>query len=167
MAMAKGMREEAASEATARIVHGVQRGQIPVHLRHGSELVGAESHGFLLADGHTVVQIPIRGPNIVSPSNLSIFTDRKSRIIKVIEVQYSPDLERLDRGRVTRWDDGPLALDKVVTAAGEVLSPADPAAARSDTQVIQRVWSWKKFNDCLASHGIAAWLIAASEPHAV
>lgn len=150
------------SRALPAIRTGLDRGRIVVHL-DGAHLDAGSAHGFRDKNGKSVVQIPLRGERLEQPSNLSVFFDARNVVSSVVEVQYAQDQRNAERGRVTLWRDNSVLIDKVVTAEGGVSTATSPRAGLStgSEAVAGVTFDWGKFNDCLASHGIAGWLIVA------
>ncbi|MBA3489097.1 MAG: hypothetical protein H0T78_06035 [Longispora sp.] len=154
--------EEKLSLLSTSIFDQLGSGAVTIHLPAEASLQVADIHGVEISSEKTMVQIPIRGGNVVEPSNLSFFVDTASgATTNIIEVQYVTDAKDSSRGRVTQWDNGRIILDKLVTADGRVSSPGEAASLATGVQEIQLKFNWGKFNACLASHGIAAWTIGA------
>lgn len=105
-----------------------------------------------------MLTVPIRGADMVEPSNLTVAFGGDRTISSAIEVQYRGDTAS-DQGRVTAWTDGQLTMDRMVDDAGNDWKPGTPTPEQSDTEQIQLAWSFSKFLDCLNAQGVSGWVV--------
>lgn len=144
------------------VAKAIRSGEVTVHLGD-NQLDFNGARAALTDDGGIIATVPITG-SVVEPSNVSVITNARGTIRRVIETQYLP-LDRVDSlpsaGRVTMWVDGRLTTDRMVDDAGNEWDPAADPITRSGADTVELVWSFSKFKKCLNRQGVSAWVVAA------
>nr|WP_300145858.1 hypothetical protein [Propionicimonas sp.] len=97
-----------------------------------------------------IISAPVVGGNLMLGSNVTVFVGPDGNLIDSYEILFVPMDE--NSGRTVIWRAGTIVFDKVTTNDGSVLDPTDP---------VNVGFSLSKFNKCLASQGIAAWVVTA------
>lgn len=122
-----------------------QIADLPSSTKDGHQVALDEAQAWRLADGSWFVSAPASGDDVYMGTVSATLTPEK-KVVQSGEAIFTGNIES---GYATIWVDGNKVVD------GEFSSPAE------DDPIMTPMFSWGKLNDCLASAGIPAWVIAA------
>ena len=131
----------------------------------GYQYLLGNSVGWRVSGSTSVIQVPVAsGQGAEAQSAITVQFDGRGRVEAVIETALRA--VSANSGTVAVWRDSHLVLSRLVTVAPADSAPALASPAGSVTiksvpyvSAAKGNW-WGELNSCLASQGIASWVVA-------
>jgi len=131
----------------------------------GYQYLIGNSMGWRVSSSTSVLQIPVSpGQGAEAQSAITVQFDGHGQVEVVLETALRAVSAK--SGTVTVWRDSQLVLSRLVTVAPADSASISPAESVTSTSVpyassAKKGNWWATLNSCLASQGIAAWVVAA------
>jgi hypothetical protein len=156
-----GSAEAVAARELAEATH--QSGKVTLHLPAGATAEVSRSQVYRVADGGTLVRVPIT--SLTDGSVVGYVFDADRRLTQTIEIHLIE--HTATSGQVRIWIDGRQVLDREITeqeseaAANAMATAAKRQQEPGTTDALPLGFSFRKFNNCLSSAGVSAWVVAS------